>query len=318
MSYAFGLRLEHHGNGKPHGSRTSSVSWSIFQFALRSGHVGSKLGARYHAFVADITHLLQAPCNPRSIDKALSWPDAAAVWQAAIDAAELASHRANGTFSPFMELPPGATIVGHVWRLNYRYEADQKTIARRKACLCGNGSTQTAFFDYKDTYSPTVWLHELRILLFVMIFFQWLMELVDIVTVYLYGGHVDVPIYMTVPRGIPIPPGMRHWQPCIQIHRMLYGLKQSGLLWYCRLKDFLLSKAFTTNPITPCLFFSSFCTQRPGVLAVFVDDMNLVGNRPFRDHSRDILGHESESNCLTLGSHHTVWASNLRMLQHHM
>jgi hypothetical protein len=58
------------------------------------------------------------------------------------------------------------------------------------------------------------------------------MQLMDVMTAYLYGT-LDSDIYMMVPDGIPIPnKGENRNMYCVKLKRSLYGLKQSGRMWY--------------------------------------------------------------------------------------
>ena len=40
----------------------------------------------------------------------------------------------------------------------------------------------------------------------------------------------------------------------IKLQKSLYGLKQSGHMWYNRLSEYLLKEGFENNPICPCVF----------------------------------------------------------------
>uniref|UniRef100_J3LCG2 Reverse transcriptase Ty1/copia-type domain-containing protein n=1 Tax=Oryza brachyantha TaxID=4533 RepID=J3LCG2_ORYBR len=68
--------------------------------------------------------------------------------------------------------------------------------------------------------------------------------LIDVVTTYLYGS-LDSEIYMKVPDGIDIP----------NEKKSLYGLKQSGRMWYNRLSEFLSLKGYTKNDDCPGMGF---------------------------------------------------------------
>ncbi len=65
------------------------------------------------------------------------------------------------------------------------------------------------------------------------------MQLMDVVTAYLYGD-LDTEIYMNVPEGLKISDANSS-RPrntlSIRLKRSLYGLKQSGRMWYNRLSD---------------------------------------------------------------------------------
>ena len=56
----------------------------------------------------------------------------------------------------------------------------------------------------------------------------------------------------------------------------MYGLKQSGRMWYNRLSDFLLKKGYVNDTDSPCVFIrksqKGFC-----IILVYVDDLNIIG-----------------------------------------
>ena len=68
------------------------------------------------------------------------------------------------------------------------------------------------------------------------------MHLKDVVTTYLYGS-INSDIYMKIPKGFTLPEA-RFSKPrgvySIKLQRSLYGLKQSGRMWYNRLSTYLL------------------------------------------------------------------------------
>ena len=80
------------------------------------------------------------------------------------------------------------------------------------------------------------------------------MQLMDVVTAYLYGS-LDSDIYMNVPDGIQIlNPNANRNMYCVKLQKSLYGLKQSGRMWYNRLREFLLKKGYSNNDDCPCVF----------------------------------------------------------------
>jgi hypothetical protein len=62
----------------------------------------------------------------------------------------------------------------------------------------------------------------------------------------------------------------------IKLQRSLYGLKQSGRMWYNRLSEYLLKEGFENNQICPCVFIKKL-ESGFAIVAVYVDDLNLVG-----------------------------------------
>jgi hypothetical protein len=64
----------------------------------------------------------------------------------------------------------------------------------------------------------------------------------DVVTAYLYMS-LDLDIYMKVPDEISVSnTNANRNMYCVKLIKSLYGLKQSGRMWYNRLKEFLLNK----------------------------------------------------------------------------
>jgi hypothetical protein len=119
------------------------------------------------------------------------------------------------------------------------------------------------------------------------------MQLMDVVTAYLYGS-LDSDIYMKVPDGVPIPnPNVKRNVYCVKLNKSLYGLKQSGRMWYNRLSEFLLKMGYSNNNDCPCVFIkkseTGFC-----IISVYVDDLNIIGNTQAIDEARNHLKTEFE------------------------
>ena len=104
------------------------------------------------------------------------------------------------------------------------------------------------------------------------------MNLMDVVTAYLYGS-LDSDIYMKIPDGLKMPEAYSS-RPreiySIKLQRSLYGLKQSGRMWYNRLSEYLLKDGYTNNVICPCVFIKR---TKLGftIIAIYVDDLNIIG-----------------------------------------
>jgi hypothetical protein len=95
------------------------------------------------------------------------------------------------------------------------------------------------------------------------------------VTTYLYGS-LDSDIYIKVPDGIFISNiHMNRNMYCVKLVKSLYGLKQSGRIWYNRLKEFLLNKGYSNSDDCPCVFIRKsnrgFC-----LISIYVDDLNII------------------------------------------
>ena len=88
------------------------------------------------------------------------------------------------------------------------------------------------------------------------------MHLMDVITTYLYGS-MDNDIYVKIFEGFKLP-RENSTKPrsmySIKLQQSLYGLKQSGCMWYNRLSEYLLKKGYVNNPICPCIFIKKLET----------------------------------------------------------
>jgi Reverse transcriptase (RNA-dependent DNA polymerase) len=126
----------------------------------------------------------------------------------------------------------------------YNKKNEKNEIVRYKASLVAQGFTQIPGVDYEETYSPVVDAITLRFLISLTITENLQMRLIDVVTAYLYGS-LDNDIYMKVPEGLKMSEAFKS-KPreiySIKLKRSLYGLKQSGRMWYNRLSEYLIKE----------------------------------------------------------------------------
>ena len=115
-----------------------------------------------------------------------------------------------------------------------------------------------------------------RFLISLVIFEKLEMRLMDIVTAYLYGS-LDSDIYMTIPEGFKLPDACTPRNLfSIKLQRSLYGLKQSGRMWYPRLSEYIIKERYKNDPICLCVFIKKSETGF-SIIVVYVDDINLIG-----------------------------------------
>jgi hypothetical protein len=62
----------------------------------------------------------------------------------------------------------------------------------------------------------------------------------------------------------------------IKLNKSLYGLKQSGRMWYNRLGEYLLREGYKNDSICPCIFIKGSGSEF-AIIAVYVDDINIIG-----------------------------------------
>lgn len=213
--------------------------------------------------------------EPKSIEKCRQrddWPK----WKEAIDS-ELKSLAKREVFGPVVRTPEGVKPVGYKW-VFVRKRNENGEVVRYKARLVAQGFSQRPGIDYEETYSPVVDATTFRFLISLAIRERLDLRLMDVVTAYLYGP-LDNDIYMKLPEGFKLPEAANsssraHYS--IKLNRSLYGLKQSGRMWYNRLSEYLLREGYKNDPISPCIFIKKFGLGYV-IIAVYVDDLNIIG-----------------------------------------
>ena len=213
--------------------------------------------------------------EPKSVEECRQrddWPK----WKDAIEA-ELNSLSKHEVFGPIVLTPDGVKPVGYKWVFVRKRDATNKVV-RYKARLVAQGFSQRPGIDYEETYSPVVDATTFRYLISLTIHEKLGMCLMDVVTAYLHGP-LDCDIYMKIPEGLKLPAthnsGPRELYS-IKLCRSLYGLKQSGRMWYNRLSEYLLRKRYKNDPLCPCVFIKRSGSEFV-IIVVYVDDLNIIG-----------------------------------------
>ncbi|RVW57562.1 Retrovirus-related Pol polyprotein from transposon RE1 [Vitis vinifera] len=200
------------------------------------------------------------------------WPK----WKEAIQA-ELNSLTKREVFGPVVQTLEDVKPVGYKW-VFVRKRNENNEIIRYKARLVAQGFSQRPGIDYEETYFPVMDAITFRFLISLAVSEGLDMRLMNVITAYLYGS-MDNDIYMKIPEGFKLPDA-NNTKPrsmySIKLQRSLYGLKQSGRMWYNHLSKYLLKEGNVNNPICPCIFIKKSETGF-AIIAVYVDDLNLVG-----------------------------------------
>jgi len=186
----------------------------------------------------------------------------------------------------------GVKPVGYKWVFARKWN-EKNEIVRYKARLVAQGFFQRPRINYEVTYSPVMDTITFRYLIGLSVFNNLDTYLMDVVTAYLYGS-LDNDIYMKIPEGLKMLDTSKPREMyAIKLQRSLYGLKQPGRMWYNRLSEYLLKEGYENNPIFPCVFIrktiSSFV-----IIAVYVDDLNIIGTNKEIKEVRECLKKEFE------------------------
>ncbi|GJV04362.1 disease resistance CC-NBS-LRR class family protein [Tanacetum coccineum] len=196
------------------------------------------------------THILWDRNEIGDIDEIFSY--SVANWDKWKDAmqAELNSLNKRKVFGPIVTTPRDVKPVGYRW-IFVRKRNEKNEVTIYKARLVAQGFSQRPGIDYEETYSPVMDAITFRYLISLTVSKNLEMHLMDVVTAYLYGS-LDNDIYMKIPERFKIPEALssKPKEMCsIKLQRSLYGLKQSGRMWYNRLSDYLITKGYTNNHI---------------------------------------------------------------------
>jgi hypothetical protein len=170
---------------------------------------------------------------------------------------------------------------------------ENTAMVRYKARLVAQGFMQRLNIDFNETYSPVMNGITFRYLISLVIQNHLSLQLIDVVTADLYGS-LDSEIYMKVPDGIhALNMHANHNMYCVKLVKSLYGLKQSGRMWYNQLKEFILNKGYSNSDDCPCVFIrksaTGFC-----IISAYVDDLNIIGHTKDVDEARNHLKVEFE------------------------
>ncbi|CAI7771109.1 unnamed protein product [Closterium sp. NIES-53] len=178
--------------------------------------------------------------TPRSYAEAIEGPYTSQ-WQSAMDA-EMASSKSTGTY--FNEVPPPrVNIVSGMW------------IFRG--------------VDYFQTFSPTLKMTTLQVLLHVAAQRDYELHSLDFSTASLQGSlHEE--IWLRRPPGFigSFPPGTQ-WS----LRRPVYGLRQAPREWHDTLRTTLAALGFAPSSADPSLFLRTDTSLQLFYILVYVDDL---------------------------------------------
>lgn len=90
----------------------------------------------------------------------------------------------------------------------------------------------------------------IRIILSIVVHFNWTLQQLDVTNAFLHGILTEE-IYMTQSLGFVDPTTPNH---VYNLHKSLYGLKQAPCEWFQRFYNFLLSLGYNTTYVDPSLF----------------------------------------------------------------
>lgn len=167
------------------------------------------------------------------------------------------------------KLPANTNTIGCRWVYTIKRD-DKGNIVRYKARLVAQGYKQIKGESYDLTFSPVVNFGVIRFFLSLLVSCNnWYHIQCDVTGAYLYAPLKES-IFMLQPPGFSIP-GKENL--VCKLDKAIYGLHQSGRMWYYELDKVLLELGFIKFENCNCVYTYGSNV----VLVVYVDDIVVFG-----------------------------------------
>ncbi|CAI7871482.1 unnamed protein product [Closterium sp. NIES-53] len=207
--------------------------------------------------------------------------------------AEMASWMSTGTYVDEVP-PPGANIVSGMWIFRVKWPPGSPPVF--KARYVARGFSQRQGVDYFQTFSPTLKMTTLRVLLHVAAQRDYELHSLDFSTAFLQGSlHEE--IWLRRPPGFTgsFPTGTQ-WS----LRRPVYGLRQAPREWHETLRTTLAALGFAPSTADPSLFLRTDTSLPLFYILMYVDDL------VFATADTAGLAHVKAQRTITLTQSHMV------------
>ena len=172
------------------------------------------------------------------------------------------------------DIPSNRRLIGCRW-VNKR----KRNLVYR-ARLVALGYSQVPGVDYTDNYSPVIQDLTFRLLCVLIITFDWVAEIVDIETAFLYGD-LEETIFMKVPQGYEIVTDDKSIDRsihCMKLVKTIYGLVQAARQFYRKLSAVLTEKLKMKKCLSDQCLFGRRTSKGRVLIAVYIDDTLCIGD----------------------------------------
>ena len=168
-------------------------------------------------------------------------------------------------------VPPPANkpVIGNRWVFTVKRD-ENGNIVRFKSRLVAQGFKQIKGENYDETFSPVVDFSVVRLFFSILVSnLKWSNIQADVKAAYLYAP-LSEEIYMRQPLGF-VDESKVDW--VCKLDRAIYGLHQSGRLWFYELNSVLIELGFVRLESCNCVYYHGNNT----LLLVYVDDIVIFG-----------------------------------------
>src|SRR6218665_2298255 len=169
-------------------------------------------------------------------------------WKRAVSE-EMKSLLSIDTFE-ICRLPEGRKVIGGRWV--YAVKLGPNGDEQYKARYVAKGYSQEQDIDYSETFSPTVRITSVRMLMQLAVQQGMIVHQMDVKIAYL-NPPIDCELYIEQPEGF-VADDKTDGHLVLKLKKSLYGLKQSGRNWNNMLYDYLISENFEQSLTDHCVY----------------------------------------------------------------
>ena len=206
-------------------------------------------------------HCYNAVNTPNSYKEAMI-SEESNEWRSAMQG-EIEALISNDAFEE-VPVPEQRKVISGRWV--FARKIGDNNVNHFKARYVAKGFHQLADLDYKETFSPTVRMNSIRMLIQMC---AGIVHQLDFNNAYLQA-NIDHEIFVRPPEGYQRD-GLV-WK----LRKSLYGLKQSGRNWHCTIQNFFIKQEFSQSIIDNCVF-TKFGANDSLIIIIFVDDLIIAG-----------------------------------------
>ena len=167
-------------------------------------------------------------------------------------------------------LPKNKSAIPTKWVFTVKKDKFNN-INKFKTRLVDKGFRQKKGIDYNLTYSPTLNMNALKLIIAIAAKFNWVCKQLDNKVEYL-NARLDKEIYVIIPQGD------RYFERVYwRLYKALYGLKQSGHQRNRMILKFLIKNEYKQLKSEQCIFIKENKNKLTIIIGIYVDDMIITG-----------------------------------------